>query len=125
MHEACATAEPGTVWLTQAEPQNGRRITLAKDGAIPVVGVDLAKLLKNVEEVALLKCDIEGGEKALFKNAGAWVSKIKLIVIELHPPYTLDELLSDLTRAGCNFIVLRKEIMAINGLTMAFLAQAR
>ena len=60
------------------------------------------------EEIDLLKCDIEGAEQEVFANCGAWIGRVKAIVIELHPPYSVDRFLSDLGSSGTQFEVVRK-----------------
>jgi len=57
-----------------------------KETRMQAQAVSLPDLLARfeVDYVDLLKIDIEGGEKRIFENAGAWVNKIGAIVIELH-----------------------------------------
>jgi FkbM family methyltransferase len=57
--------------------------------------------------IDLLKCDIEGAERELFEDCRSWIQRIDAIVIELHTPYTLPELLTALERAGADFEVAR------------------
>jgi FkbM family methyltransferase len=58
------------------------------------------------QKIDLLKCDIEGAEKELFNDCRAWIGKINAIVIELHPPYNLEELLTALKKADSDFEVV-------------------
>jgi FkbM family methyltransferase len=38
----------------------------------------------NIERIGIFKIDIEGSEKELFENAGAWIDRADLLVVELH-----------------------------------------
>jgi FkbM family methyltransferase len=38
----------------------------------------------------LLKLDIEGGERALFADAGRWLGRVDAILVEIHGPQALD-----------------------------------
>jgi len=53
--------------------------------------------------VDLLKCDIEGGERDLFENCSGWINKVRYIVIETSPPYSVQMLEADLARNGARF----------------------
>jgi FkbM family methyltransferase len=69
----------------------------------------LSEVLENHargQKIDLLKCDIEGAEKDLFDDCRAWIGQINTIVIELHPPYGLEELLTALKKADANFEVV-------------------
>ena len=59
-------------------------------------------------EIDLLKCDIEGAEQEVFADCGAWIGRVKAIVIELHPPYSVDRFLSDLGSSGAQFEIVRE-----------------
>jgi FkbM family methyltransferase len=72
--------------------------------ALPLAEV-LAEYAKD-QIVDLLKCDIEGGEKELFADCRAWIGQVDAIVIELHQPYTLDDLLAALKKAGAEFEIV-------------------
>ena len=57
------------------------------------------------QRIDLLKCDIEGAERELFEDCGAWIGRVEAIVIELHPTYGLPALMQALNRAGADFQV--------------------
>jgi hypothetical protein len=38
-----------------------------------------------IEAIDILKVDIEGAESDLFAECKSWISKVRLIVIEIHP----------------------------------------
>jgi FkbM family methyltransferase len=74
----------------------------------PVEIFPLAEVLENYasgQKIDLLKCDIEGAERELFEDCRAWIGQVNAIVIELHPPYTLPDLLDALKKAGADFEV--------------------
>lgn len=43
----------------------------------------------NIKQVDYLKVDIEGAEKTILENPGAWIHQIKHLKIEVHPPATI------------------------------------
>jgi len=51
-----------------------------------VDGVTVADLLNDfgVAEIDILKMDIEGSEKEVFEGSCPWLSKVKMLIIELH-----------------------------------------
>jgi FkbM family methyltransferase len=59
----------------------------------------------NGDRIDLLKCDIEGAERELFEDCRSWIGRVDAIVIELHPPYGLSDLLHSLKKAGADFQV--------------------
>jgi len=61
----------------------------------------------NIEEIDLLKLDIEGAEQMLLAQNTDWLKKVKLIVTELHKPYSLEDFKKDLR--PYNFKVLSPE----------------
>jgi FkbM family methyltransferase len=73
--------------------------------------------------VDLLKCDIEGAEEELFSSCRPWIGRVQAIAVELHPPYDLDRLLADLTRAEADFEVAVESQTKAN--TLAFLRRAK
>jgi FkbM family methyltransferase len=55
------------------------------------------------QRIDLLKCDIEGGERELFSDCSAWIDAVDVIVVELHPPYGVHDLATDLKKARVRF----------------------
>ena len=56
--------------------------------------------------IDLLKVDIEGAEREVFKASAPWIRRVRYIVLEVHPPYTTEELLADLEANGQKFRVI-------------------
>ncbi len=53
--------------------------------SIPTVSIEMVMKEFNIPEIDILKIDIEGAEKELFKhNFQKWLSKTKVMAIELH-----------------------------------------
>jgi FkbM family methyltransferase len=65
-------------WGFMAEKSEGMR------GAVPGITVD--ELMKKfaLEEIDILKMDIEGSEKEVFSGDCSWLSRTKMLIIELH-----------------------------------------
>lgn len=55
------------------------------------------------EEIDLLKCDIEGAEREVFADCREWIGRVRNMILEVHPPYSVEELLSDCERNGTRF----------------------
>ncbi len=55
--------------------------------------------------VDLLKCDIEGAESELFAECADWIGRVRNLVVELHRPYSAEDFLAHLDRAGARFQV--------------------
>jgi FkbM family methyltransferase len=55
------------------------------------------------DPVDLLKCDIEGAEAELFSNSRNWIGRVKYVFVEIHQPYSVGALISDLSRNGWVF----------------------
>lgn len=64
-----------------------RRDSEVDQDSIRVEMLAMADLLaKNtVSEIDILKVDIEGAEQELFAACDAWIAKVRLIIIEVHP----------------------------------------
>jgi FkbM family methyltransferase len=80
--------------------KNGRFVEV-----LPVA--DVLESHAKGKTIDLLKCDIEGAERELFEDCRSWIQRIANIVIELHPPYSLPQLLSALDTSGAEFEVVR------------------
>jgi len=55
------------------------------DGLVKTITVDQIIEEHNLEEIGIVKIDIEGGEKELFQNNyDSWIPKSRCIIVELH-----------------------------------------
>ena len=52
--------------------------------AVAAVTVDAILAEHCIEQIDLLKIDIEGGERAIFLNSDSWMPKVQAIAVELH-----------------------------------------
>lgn len=86
----------GTVSLEQSGHGSwGIRVGNKADHTSNVVrAVTFTTLLKefNIDQVDLLKVDIEGAECELFEDAGSWIDRVQMMCVELH----------DRFRPGCS-----------------------
>lgn len=55
-----------------------------------------------------VKMDIEGAERFVLHDNTAWSSSVRLISVEVHPPYTIEQCASALTRLGFRAAVQRR-----------------
>ncbi len=51
------------------------------------IDLDAVVREQGINEIALLKVDIEGSEFALFEQRPAWLRLVRRIAMEVHPPY--------------------------------------
>jgi FkbM family methyltransferase len=68
-----------TVSKPASEPASG-----AGQGAVRGLTVDALMRQYGMDQIDILKIDIEGSEKEVFENADAWIGKVGVIAIELH-----------------------------------------
>jgi FkbM family methyltransferase len=99
---ACAGSRPRRVSLQSSAGSWAYRMQEAGDGDAVVDVVPMATLLAmhGFDHVDLLKCDVEGAERELFEDAGAWLHRIDLAVVECHDGYTSEDLRADAARGG-------------------------
>ena len=58
----------------------------------------------RLEKIDLLKVDVEGAEKQLFRQTPKWLGQVRSIIIELHDGYSLRDFQSDVAPAGLTVI---------------------
>jgi FkbM family methyltransferase len=71
---------------------------------VPVV--TMASILGDAETIDLLKVDIEGAEEELFSECSGWIGKVKMLLVECHGHYKIEQLVADMKRGGADFRVL-------------------
>jgi FkbM family methyltransferase len=82
-------ANPGTGnWGYQTRERNGGGVDPEVDG----ITIDRLMERYHCDYIDILKVDIEGAEKEVFENPGAWIGKVGGIIIELH----------DHAKSGCS-----------------------
>ena len=108
--EACVAAHPGKVYLDRSASEYAFRMSDQANGAT-VEAITVPQVLERGEvqgQVDLLKCDIEGAEAQVFADCSAWIRRVNNLVIEIHAPYTLAQLLDHLSAAGVQPRVLHQ-----------------
>tara|TARA_R110002073_G_scaffold335986_1_gene529733 strand:- start:3284 stop:3805 length:522 start_codon:yes stop_codon:yes gene_type:complete len=80
---------PKDVGLIIENPEAGaqhyrtREVPLETQGALNAITINTILKKAEVDEIFIVKIDIEGGQAALFKENTSWVKKTHLIVLEL------------------------------------------
>ncbi len=120
--EAAAADRSGWVHLDRSAEHcairmEGQVATESTPGAVRTISMDaiLEQHAAN-DPIDLLKCDIEGGEAMVFAACASWLSRVRYLMIELHPPYGRSELMRDLEKNGGQFEVLSSSETAGNEL---------
>jgi translation initiation factor 2B subunit (eIF-2B alpha/beta/delta family) len=72
----------------------------------------------------MLKCDIEGAERLIFADCRSWIQHIGVIVVETHPPYSLQLLQEDLKRCGASHTLVMTALLGAGNEVGTFLPQA-
>jgi FkbM family methyltransferase len=121
--EACVRSSSGPVYLRQNCSKNSFTVGSHEPGALRVIGVTVDELLADCRPriIDILKCDIEGSEADLFGNPGCWLQKVGLLIIETHPPYTTEKLLTDLAAAGTPFELVHRVDKPQHAISLLFL----
>jgi len=95
MNESISLVDPGLDkcgFMTQKEGAKEKNLgdILAKKTDIlarhQVPGMTVDKIMEdyNLLEVDILKIDIEGAEKEVFKDTSAWIENVNAVIVELH-----------------------------------------
>lgn len=98
---ACAAACSGVVYLDRNAVECSYHMTSQPDiGWIRVPALSMEEILATQEEaeIDLLKCDIERAEKDLFEDCARWIRLVRNLVVEVHAPYSREQLLTALSR---------------------------
>jgi FkbM family methyltransferase len=95
-------AEEGMAYLDTTEGEWGYRMTRDRATGKSATILKIPDLLLQMRwsTVDLLKCDIEGSEQELFAACGAWIASVRHLLIELHPPNTIQSLVAALKPYG-------------------------
>ena len=48
----------------------------------------------------MLKCDVEGAERALFADCAAWIGRVRTLAVETHDGYTVVDAANAVAGAG-------------------------
>lgn len=71
--------------------------------------------MKNfgIDNIDLMKIDIEGGETDLLNTNTSWLSAVDHIIIEIHYPYTAAELHKDLEKYDFKLEYEKDSVLAV------------
>lgn len=100
---ACIAGAKGTVQFSTDGPSWGRSIMNGTGTGIDVPCLSLGDLLEqfNLEKVDIVKMDIEGAEKLVFRSVEEWIDRVGWILMDLHlEAMSFDELRDALARTG-------------------------
>ena len=84
---SAATNEACRYLATTAEW--GYRMIAAADGAIPVITMPRLLADAGIDEIDVLKCDIESAEAELFAECRRWIERVRTMNVECHH-HTID-----------------------------------
>ncbi|WP_131701427.1 FkbM family methyltransferase [Chryseobacterium sp. FH2] len=92
---AAAYFEDGIVNFGNDELSYNQKVS---EKGIETEAITVESLIKKhtLDKIDLLKIDIEGGEIELLSKNNSWLKKVKNIIIEIHKPYTAENLQQDL-----------------------------
>jgi FkbM family methyltransferase len=99
--QACLTAKADQdVYITN-EGRGSHFFMNTEGNGVRVRGMSISQLCEehDVEQIDLLKMDVEGAEQEIFADA-SFLSKVRVVAAELHGDYTLSRFNEDITRWG-------------------------
>ncbi|MGC9217698.1 FkbM family methyltransferase, partial [Acidithiobacillus sp.] len=99
------------------DPSKAKKAVTVRAVTVP----DLAEALGPGQPIDILKCDIEGSEKEVFKSSATWINRVRLAAVETHSPYSVEELLADIAAAGGDFEVLKRLDKSVGFASLVFL----
>ena len=117
--EGAVSSAPGVVFFDAAERSwEGRISQDARHGqAVMSYGMHEILAMCNWPTVDLLKIDIEGAESEILGTRNEWLRCVKVIVIELHGDYPVEDLTRDIGPLG--FDILRPDAERGNSMILA------
>jgi FkbM family methyltransferase len=107
--QAFAAAADGQAGIDRSDLAWGFKMA-AQAGKELIPCISMPTLLRTcgVDQVDLLKVDIEGAERELFENCRHWIGRVRNIAVETHPPYTVDDLYNALKHNDWPFDILHE-----------------
>ncbi|GEM_PF-1709615 len=123
---ACVAGHERTVTLDRSHHESMYVMTDASGGGggggqtETIPALPLEKILaqnNSLPMIDLLKVDIEGAEREVFENCAPWIKRVRHMVLEIHPPYTTEQLLADCERNGGRFRIVTRHPSAPNEVT--------
>ena len=100
--QACAVGVARKVYLATDDRECLFHVTSEPRGT-PIDGLTVPDILaRNGVQgpIDILKCDIEGAEAEVFAHCTGWIRRVRLLTVEIHPPYTAEQLLAAIRAGG-------------------------
>lgn len=72
----------------------------AEHTSAPAVSLSTLIGRTGAEWIDYVKMDIEGAESRVLRENTEWASRVRSIKVEVHPPYSVEECMTDLARLG-------------------------
>lgn len=90
---AAINDKEGLVQIVDTEFAYNSKISANPNEGYEVKAITVDKIMsqENWTSIDLLKIDIEGAEKALLQNNNSWLQHVKCIIMEIHEPFTIDD----------------------------------
>jgi FkbM family methyltransferase len=101
--EAGIGATAGRAGMTGDGAAIGRRVEAAEAGEVEVLTVPdvLARAgVAGDAPIDVLKCDVEGAERALFAACAPWIGRVRTLAVETHDGYTVADVAAAVAAAG-------------------------
>ena len=88
--------------LSELKIKNSELRDVSDSIGTEVLALPMSKIMEDlhISHIDLLKMDIEGAEKAVLRDAAAWLPKFRMLIVELHGDYSEADLRSDIEPFG-------------------------
>lgn len=73
------------------------------ESSVEVTTIDAILASQNIEQIDLLKMDIEGSEADVLANATGWIAKVKVLVVEFHGEAIERDCIAQLSSHGFDY----------------------
>jgi FkbM family methyltransferase len=99
LHAAVAASDGTSGYERRAGNEWGFRIG---SGSTLVRTLSLDSIVERfaLDQIDYLKMDVEGAEAEILRAGGDWPERVRVLKVEVHTPYTVDEALGDLSTLG-------------------------
>ena len=88
---------------------------------VPVITMQQLFAETGLDQIDVLKVDIEGAERELFSDCSSWIHAVGTILVECHFDFTATDLVGVLEENGAKFEVLRRDVTPAEHLEVAVL----
>lgn len=111
--QAAVADQPGTMRLALAtEHYNASLVRDSEEGVeVRTLTVDDLCQEADIDKIDILKMDIEGAEKLILAGQPAWLSKVDVLLAELHGSHQ-DEMVRDIENAGLHVQLKGSQVSA-------------